>query len=187
MVKLVLILIMSLSLFGGIIGDTVKGASKGAVIYGAKKGFNYIKKSKAKKALTQNQKKKIFKKNTVNGRTVYQRDIRLDYAHKDRYGNTISNQERMKKGQAPYELNPKSGKSEQVQLHHSRQKHNGSLFELKESTHLKKNSKNGNNALHPYGKNKNPNNPVDRASFNKERKAYWKQRAKDLLGTKIGN
>lgn len=50
-------MIISLSLFGGIIGDTVKGATKGAVVYGAKKGFDYYKKSKAKNGRTGKQKR----------------------------------------------------------------------------------------------------------------------------------
>ena len=120
-------------------------------------------------------------------RTVYQREIDSDYVHTDKYGNKISNIERMQKGQAPYELNTKTGNSEQIQLHHSQQKNSGSIFEIKESTHLNKNAQNGNNALHPYNNSKNPNDAVDRASFNKERKEYWKQRADNLLGTKIGN
>lgn len=192
---LVLLLFFSITtLNGGYLGNKAKksiiGKTTSSLI--KKKTTQKVAKnigSKAKDVLLQNEKKKIFKKSEIknpyapNGtRTVYQRNIDSNYKHTDKYGNTVSNQERMEKGQAPYELNKTSGKSEQIQLHHSQQKNNGSLFELKESTHLGKNSTNGDKALHPYGNNKNPNNPVDRESFNKERKEYWIQRAKNLKG-----
>lgn len=197
MIKLLLVFLLAFNLNASYLGNKTK---KGIV---AKTTSSLIKKkatkqvtkniaSKTKDVLLQHEKKKIFKKVTTtnlhapNGeRTVYQREINPDYVHTDKYGNALSNIERMKKGQAPYELNTKTGKSEQIQLHHSQQRNDGSLFELKDSTHLGKNTQNGGNALHPYGNNKNPESPIDRASFNKERKEYWQQRAEKLLGTKI--
>lgn len=148
----------------------VKKTAKAGAVYGATKvASNTLKKNKDK----------IFTKKTVNDKTVYQRDIDPNLVAKDKYGNEIKNIDRMKKGQAPYVNN--NGKTEQVQLHHSQQKNSGPLFEVKESTHLGKNSSNGNNALHPYGKKQNPNDPVDRATFDKkERPDYWKNRATEL-------
>ena len=190
MLKIFLVSLLSISLFGGIIGDAVKSASKGAIVYGAKKGFEYYKKSK---------KAKIFRKKEVNGRTIYQREIDPKYAPKiinkrTKKVETTSNAERMKKGQAPY-VN-KNGKPELVELHHSRQNDKASLFELSQKVHRAKTNK-GAEALHPYRSNRgrkinnvdinksgkeHPYNPVNRVIFDKERKAYWKQRAKDFLG-----
>lgn len=175
MLKFLLIFILALNLNAGFIWNTTKSVTKIGVVHGVKKVAEIVKN------------KKVFKKTEVlnkyapnEKRTAYQRDIDPNYIHTDKYGNAMSNYERMKKGQAPYELNKKTLESEQIQLHHSQQKNSGSIFELKESTHLKKNSENGNNALHPYGNNKNPNDPVDRELFNKERPEYWKERAKQF-------
>ncbi|MDQ1340941.1 MAG: toxin YobL, partial [Campylobacterota bacterium] len=133
--------------------------------------------------------KKIFTKNEVNGRTVYQREIDPNLE----VGKT-TNLEKMQKGNAPFV--DKNGKLESVELHHSRQNNNASLFETSQSTHRKTATEKGSEALHPYktergreinnvditktGK-EHPINPVDRSAFNKERVQYWKQRASDFF------
>ena len=172
--------------------------------------------SKTKDTLLQNEKKKIFAKTEVanshapNGvRTVYQREIDRDYAPKVINDKTkkieqIPNSERMKKGQAPYIVG-KDGKPEKVELHHSRQNNNGSLFELGTKIHNKTKEGQGAEAIHPYrtergrkinevdkkisGKS-HPEYPINRKEFDKERETYWKERDKDLeqkqlLGTRI--
>lgn len=98
----------------------------------------------------------------------------------------------MERGQAPYI--EKDGEIQPIELHHSRQKDEGPIFEVSKSTHMAKTGE-GAEALHPYktamGREansiennsqsaQNPNSPVNRALFNKERVDYWKNRAKDF-------
>lgn len=159
----------------------VKNTAKAGAVYGVSKvASNVVKKNKDK----------IFTKKKVNDRTAYQRKIDNEVKTKD--GSTVNNQERMKQGLAPYV--EKNGKLEKVELHHSRQNNNGSLFELTESTHRKTKTGQGAEALHPYktakGREANgadysktgaehPYNPVDRKEFNKERMEYWKERGSE--------
>lgn len=65
-----------------------------------------------------------------------------------------------------------------VNLHHSNQNRQGSLFELSHETHRRYY---GSNALHPHLPNQHPTNPVDRDSFNGDRKEYWRERARTEL------
>lgn len=180
MIKLLILLIICNScLNAGWKWSATKKVGKVGIIYGAKKGID---------TYTKYQKKKLFKKSKVNGRTVYQRKIDLDKVIKRkniRTGEEIveTNAERLKKGMPPYIR--KNGRDEPIELHHSRQNDKGSLFELSKSTHRIKNKKKGANALHPYGHKKHPHNPVSKdrtKNFDKERELYYKQRIKDLLG-----
>jgi len=169
---LVLISLLFSSAHAGWKWNTVK---KAGMAYGAVKAYKAYKKKHPKS--------KIFTKKEVNGRTAYQRDIDPDLlVTKTTKGKTttLTNLERTKDGKSPHVK--KNGKIEEVQLHHSRQNNKGSLFELSKSTHQIKNKNKGGNALHPYGKNKHPNNPVpkNRNEFNKEKEQYWKSRAEEI-------
>lgn len=148
----------------------VKKTAKAGAVYGATKvASNVVKKNKDK----------IFSKKQVNDRTVYQQKTDPNLITKDKFGNEVTNLDRMKKGQPPYI--EKDGKLEPIELHHSRQNDKGSLFELSKSTHKITDKDKGAKALHPYGNKKNPDNPVakDRSGgFDKERTEYWKERAK---------
>lgn len=221
MLKLILVFLLAFNLNASYWGGKVK---KGIV---TKTTSTLIKKkatkevankivSKTKGVLLQHEKKKIFTKTEVinshapNGeRIVYQREIDRDYAPKVINDKTkkieqIANSERMKKGQAPYIVG-KDGKPEKVELHHSRQNNNGSLFELGTKIHNKTKEGQGAEAIHPYrtergriinevdkkvsGKS-HPEYPINRKEFDKERETYWKERDKDLeqkqlLGTRI--
>ena len=75
----------------------------------------------------------------------------------------------------------KDGIPQQIQLHHSRQQSTGPLFEVTTSTHRAAKDS-GREALHPYGKQKNPDLPVDREAFDIDRKQYWKDRANAAKG-----
>lgn len=100
---------------------------------------------------------------------VYQRDI--DWDMKDYRGRT--NLERAKKG-----LAPRGPDGKPINLHHSKQNAKGPLFELTDSVHRKHGYS---NALHPYKRTKSrkhPFNPVVRNKFNRDRRAYWKERAR---------
>lgn len=165
------------TLHAGWVWNTTKSVGKAGVVYGAKKAIDVYKK---------NTKKKIFTKKEVNGRTTYQQKIDPDLKvtrTNPRTGENLTetNLDRMQKGQPPY-VN-KNGKTEPIELHHSRQNDNGSLFELSKSTHQIKNKDKGAKALHPYGSQKNPDNPVpkNRNEFNQERVEYYKNRAIELL------
>jgi hypothetical protein len=98
----------------------------------------------------------------------------------------------MQNGNAPYVM--KNGVPERIELHHSRQNAQGTLFELTEKTHKVKTGQ-GSEALHPYktklGRELNgegsgptnsahPTNPVDRSSFNKDKKQYYIDRIKEI-------
>lgn len=211
--RILLLLFLSINILnGGIIWDTTKTVGKSATVYGAKKAWGYYKKQKSKKALTQNQKKKIFKKKEIlnkhapNGeRTVYQRNIDPNLKVKRTVkGKELeeTNLERMNQGLAPH-IKKTNGKTEQVELHHSRQNNNGSVFELGKKVHQSRTNK-GAEALHPYktkrgrainnankkiSGNKHPVNPVNRDLFKAEKKEHWKIRSKEikkLLGKRIG-
>jgi hypothetical protein len=122
-------------------------------------------------------------KGTGNNYTVYQRsdidlDLTLDNLNKinPQTGTYYTNREWMAKGNTPY-VKDSSGNMIQLNLHHSQQQGSGPLFEITSTTH--QNSTNQ-NALHPYGQEKNPNDPVDRTSFDKDRTQYWKDRLKQM-------
>ena len=108
-------------------------------------------------------------KGTGQTYTVFQQAIDWDMV--DNKGRT--NLQRASKGLAPLGADGKS-----INLHHSKQDARGALFELTKTTHSKYDRT---NALHPYkvdGSGKHPYFPVDRNAFDKDRKQYWKDRAK---------
>jgi hypothetical protein len=74
-------------------------------------------------------------------------------------------------------LKGKDGRVFPTQQHHSQQKGSGPIFEIKQTTHQNPINK---KALHPHGKKKNPNNPVNRKEWNKDRPAINKERLKRL-------
>ena len=82
----------------------------------------------------------------------------------------------MRKGNNPY-VKGKDGKIAPTEQHHSQQKGSGPIFEIKQTTHQNPVNK---EALHPYGKKKNPNSPVNRKEWNKDRAAINKKRLKRL-------
>ncbi|TSB48632.1 hypothetical protein FN960_03140 [Alkalicoccobacillus porphyridii] len=105
---------------------------------------------------------------TFNGVKVYQRNDLIDPNLKDARGRT--NIERMSKGLAP--LGP-DGKS--INLHHTIQKHDGSIAEVTHTFH-----KTNSSIIHI-----NPNtipSGIDRKDFNKWRASYWKSRKNDFIG-----
>lgn len=203
MLKILLIFFLAFNLNASYLGGKGKksGFSKTTSSLLKKKGKTQVF-SKVKNDILKEQKNKIFKKvetknpHAPNGkRTVYQREIDKDYApkvinNKTKKVEQIPNSERMKKGNAPYILG-KDGKPEKVELHHSRQNNNGSLFELGANIHNKTKTGQGAEAIHPYkhergrkinnadknisGKS-HPDNPIDRNEFDKERDLYWKKR-----------
>jgi hypothetical protein len=134
---------------------------------------------------TQKTEYQATEKGTGNNYTVYQRsDIDLD----TRFFNPKSkkettNREIMEKGGTPY-IKDSTGNMIQLNLHHSQQQGSGPLFEITSTTHQNTTNK---QALHPYGKEKNPNDPVDRTSFDKDRTSfdkdrnqYWKDRLNEM-------
>lgn len=66
-----------------------------------------------------------------------------------------------------------------MELHHVRQDAKGPLAEVSRPTHQAKKGQ-GREALHPYGQEKHPHNPVDRTKWDKDRKQFWKDRAKEI-------
>jgi len=54
---------------------------------------------------------------------------------------------------------------------------NGPIFETKQTTHQNPNNK---KALHPYNKKQNPNDPVNRREWDKDRNYINKERLKRL-------
>jgi hypothetical protein len=152
-----------------------------------------------KKAFDKYAKNKFFKsKGKMAEKDVYQQDIDPDKkigiltkgSSKEIFE---ANEERMRRGLAPYV--EKNGKDEILELHHSRQKDSGPIFEISKSSHAAK-TKQGGEALHPYrtkaGREANglepdvlvkvnPNEPVERKAFDKERSQYWKDRIEKLL------
>jgi RHS repeat-associated protein len=108
-----------------------------------------------------------WKKHTnFKGKTVHQRDDLIDASKVDDLGRT--NLQRMKEGLAP--LGP-DGKS--VNLHHLIQTNNSAVAEVSASLHQKFYK-----ILH-INTGQLPSN-IDRAAFDKWRKEYWMQRAKDF-------
>jgi hypothetical protein len=170
------ILIIISLLFTTSYAGIFKDAAKGAAVYGiVKVGASAI------KHFPEN---KFFKtKKDFKGHDVYQRDVdpELNIQRKhQRTGETIeeTNMDRMEKGKPPYI--DKDGKIEPIELHHSRQQGDGPFFEVSKSTHGNSAAESGGKALHPYGNEKNPYDPVDRKAFDKDRMDYWKERAKDF-------
>jgi len=114
----------------------------------------------------------IFNAPSGNTHIVYQQKIDWNLTVKTSEG-IKTNLEIAKMGRSPFVV--KNGKYRQINLHHSKQNAKGSLFELSSATHHKYK---GFNALHPFGNNKHPINPVfHNESWDTDRKAYWRQRA----------
>ena len=89
-----------------------------------------------------------------------------------------TNLDRARGGGAPYVM--KDGSPRQLHLHHSRQNGQGPLFELTKDTHLRTKSTEGKKALHPYGKKKHPDFPVNRPRFRYDVDQYWIDRASEV-------
>ena len=106
---------------------------------------------------------KSAKKTKFAGKTVYKRDHLFDINQRDAQGRT--NLQRMKEGLAPLDKNNKP-----IELHHLKQE-NSEIIEVTSAEH-KENYK----YLHRYKKN----SVIDRKEFNKWKKQYWKERAKDF-------
>ncbi len=106
--------------------------------------------------------------------TVFQQDIDWDMEHRGK-----TNLQRAMEGGAPFMM--KDGVPQQIQLHHSRQKSIGPLFEVTTSTHRAA-SGTGREALHPFGSQKNPDYPVDRSAFDVDRNQYWKVNRTEFCG-----
>lgn len=162
-----------------------------------KKGVVIVGAIGAKKAFDKYAKNKFFKsKGKMGEKDVYQQEIdpdkKISTITRDSEVITETNLEKMQRGVAPYI--EKNGVDEKVVLHHSRQKEEGPIFELSESTHKAKSGEGG-EALHPFktasGRESNgiygeagmanPDKPVNRGLFNKERVEYWKNRAKEII------
>jgi len=105
-----------------------------------------------------------LKEGKVNGKTVL-KDISINPSNKDAIGR--SNLERMKRGLAPLD-----NQGESYNLHHIGQKQNSPLVELKNGIHKSEYS-----SLHNVEITKSE---IDRDSFDKERAAHWKARAKEI-------
>jgi RHS repeat-associated protein len=109
---------------------------------------------------------------TGNTYRIYQQDVDWDKID-PKTGKT--NLELATKGRAPIGSDGKS-----INLHHSKQRASGPLFEISGGVHTKYGHT---NALHPYrvtpvnGSKLNPFDPVDRKLFDTDREAYWKHRA----------
>ena len=121
-----------------------------------------------------------FKAPSGKEHTVYQHDINWDLPVNTRNG-VKTNLEIASEGGSPFVV--KNGKYSQLNLHHSKQNANGSLFELSADTHQ---AYYGSNALHPHLPNAHPINPVDRDSFNVDRGEYWRQRAAQEKSRRLG-
>ena len=107
---------------------------------------------------------------------TYEQDIDWNATFNKKGGGVETNLDKAMRGDAP--LVKKNGKWEVINLHHSRQRGSGPLFELSQSTHLHTTNKNGRKALHPFSPNKHPLDPVgDRKIFKVDKEAYWKNRA----------
>lgn len=100
------------------------------------------------------------------GNRVFQRDDLIDPRKVDKDG--LTNLERMKRGKAP--IGP-DGRP--IQLHHMTQRHNGPIAEITESMHKKHFG-----VLH-INRGEIPSG-INRRAFDKWRKKYWRQRAKDF-------
>lgn len=116
--------------------------------------------------------KTIFNAPSGNTHNFYMQNIDWDLPVNTR-GGVKTNLELASQGRSPFVV--KNDKYSQVNLHHSKQNANGSLFELSADTHQKNY---GTNALHPHLPNAHPINPVNRDVFDADREAYWQARAK---------
>ncbi|CAC9523245.1 hypothetical protein [uncultured Gammaproteobacteria bacterium] len=162
-----------LDLAGGLGGGVGGGAVKSGIKNSAK-------------TVVRTTKDKIFKKETIqvpSGKTYnfYGQKIDLDLELPKNKINSATkkpytNREWMRKGNNPY-VKGKDGKIAPTEQHHSQQKGSGPIFEIKQTTHQNPVNK---EALHPYGKKKNPNSPVNRKEWNKDRAAINKKRLKRL-------
>ncbi|WP_308749651.1 HNH/ENDO VII family nuclease [uncultured Anaerococcus sp.] len=104
----------------------------------------------------------------VNGRLALVKNIDFSFKSKLPDGSEVTNLIRMKKGYAPIE--PSTGKA--YELHHIGQKSDGTLAVLTNAQH------HGNNAiLHTSNKA----SEIDRLAFNKVRKEFWQDLAKQIL------
>lgn len=104
----------------------------------------------------------------VNGRLALVKNIDFSFKSKLPDGPEVTNLIRMKKGYAPIE--PSTGKA--YELHHIGQKSDGTLAVLTNAQH------HGNNAiLHTSNKA----SEIDRLAFNKVRKDFWQDLAKQVL------
>jgi hypothetical protein len=93
----------------------------------------------------------IFNAPSGKTHTVYQQNIDWDLPSTGKGGITETNLDRAMRGDAPFVV--KDGKYDLINLHHSKQNANGSLFKLSASTHQKYY---GSNALHPHLPNAHP-------------------------------
>jgi len=98
------------------------------------------------------------------GKVVVKRNFIFDSKAKDALGRT--NIDRMKQGLAPI---GKDGKP--IELHHLKQQNDGKIVELLNTEH-----KNHSKILHRY----TDKSEINRNEFNKWKKQYWKERAKDF-------
>jgi len=108
--------------------------------------------------------KESSKIETVEGKIVAKRDIVFKPCAKD--GVNRSNIDRMKEGLAPIGTDGKS-----IELHHLKQKENGIIVEVTNDEHNKYSK-----TLHRY----RDESEIDRKEFEKWKRKYWKQRAKDF-------
>lgn len=100
----------------------------------------------------------------VEGKIVAKRDITFKPCQKDAAGRT--NIERMQEGLAPIGTDGKS-----IELHHLKQKDNGIIIEVTNDEHNKYSK-----TLHRY----KDESEIDRREFEKWKRKYWRQRAKDF-------
>ena len=99
-----------------------------------------------------------------HGKIVAKRDNTFSISYTDALGRT--NKQRMEDGIAPIGIDDKS-----IELHHLKQKDNGVMIELTSDEH-NTNSK----VLHRY----ETQSQINRGEFNKWKKKYWKDRAKEF-------
>lgn len=82
-----------------------------------------------------------------------------------------TNLQRAKKGRAP--LIKDGNRYRRVEIHHFNQQGKGPLYELSSKHH-------DTSGLHPFGRSKNPTDPVNRELFAKDRRSYWRNRASQV-------
>lgn len=104
----------------------------------------------------------------INGRLALVQNIDFSFKSKLPDGSEVTNLIRMKKGYAPIE--PATGKA--YELHHIGQKSDGTLAVLTNAQH------HGNNAILHTSKKASE---IDRLAFNKVRKNFWQDLAKQVL------
>lgn len=112
-----------------------------------------------------------LKEQYINGQKVLAKEIDLNYVCTDSKGVTMSNFERMKSGNAPFD--PETGTK--YNLHHIGQKSDGTLAMLPSNTHQKYSA-----ILHENGKV----SQIDRSLFDTIRESIWKRYAEILGGNK---